>query len=68
VIGEERLDDAGAELLAQVEREVRQAHAVRHGAGQAHGVRRAARRLGVIVRIGPQLERHGDRLAAGAGY
>ena len=58
-----RLDDAGAELVAQVEREVRQAHAVRERAGAAHGVGRAARALAVVLGVAPELERHGDDLA-----
>jgi hypothetical protein len=66
VVVEPRRHDAGAELLAQVEREVRQAHAVRERAGDAHRVRGAARRLGVVRLVGPQLERDGDRLAAPA--
>jgi hypothetical protein len=37
---------------------VRHAHAVRQRAGEADGVRRAARRLGVVGRVGPQFERH----------
>ena len=63
VAGQERLDDAGAELRAQVEREVRQAHPVRDRAREPDRVRRAARRLGVVLRVGPQLERDRDRLA-----
>ena len=54
------------ERRAQVEREVRQAHPVRDGAREPHGVRRAARGLRVVGRVAPQLERHRDRLAARA--
>ena len=61
VAGQERVHHPGAELLAQVEREVRQAHPVRDRAREADGVGRAARRLGVVGRVGPQLERHGGR-------
>ena len=67
VLVEPRRHDARAELVAQVEREVRQAHAVRERARDAHGVRRAARRLGVVLRVGPQLERDRDDVAARAG-
>ncbi len=56
--GQERVDDAGPELGPQVEREVRQAHPVRDRAGDPDRVRRAARRLGVVGLVGPQLERH----------
>ena len=38
---------------------------MRDGAGQADGVGRAAGRLGVVLRVRPQLERDRDRLAAG---
>ena len=66
VVVEEGLDDAGAELLAQVEGEVRDAHSVRQRPGAAHRLSRAARALAVVGRIGPQLE--GDRrdIASGA--
>ena len=50
VVGEERRDDAGGERRAQVEREVRQPHPVRDRAREPDGVRRAARRLGVVRR------------------
>ena len=63
VAGQERVDDAGPERLAQVERQVRQPHPVRERAGDPHGVGRAARRLGVVLRVRPQLERHRHRLA-----
>ena len=59
VIGQPRLDDAGAELVAQVEGEVRKAHAVGEGARAAHRAGRAARALGVVVGVAPELERHG---------
>ena len=44
-------------------REVRQAHAVRHGAGGADGARAAAGGLGVVVLVAPELERDADGLA-----
>ena len=65
VAGQERVDDAGAELGAQVEREVRQPHPVRERAGEPDGVRRAAGRLGVVLGVGPQLERDGGGVLAG---
>ncbi len=67
MVGEERRDDAGGERLPQVECQMRQAHPVGDGAGEPHGVGRAARRLGVVGRVAPQLQRHADGLAAGAG-
>jgi len=57
VAGQERVDHARAELLAQVERQVRQPHPVRQSAREPDGIRRAARRRGVVLRIGPQLQR-----------
>jgi hypothetical protein len=66
MIGEERRHDALGERRAQVEREVRQPHTVRDRPREPDGVRRAARRLGVVRGIAPQLERHRDRLAPGA--
>ena len=62
VIGDPRVDDAGAKRVAQVERDVRQAHPVREPSRVAHRARRAAGALGVVVRVAPQLERDGDRL------
>ena len=66
VVGEERRDDARGERGAQVEREVRQPQLVRDRAREPDGVRGAARRLGVVGRIAPQLERDRDRLAPGS--
>ena len=60
VPGEPRLDDAVAELRAQVEREVRQAELVRERPRAAHGLRRAAAALAVVPGVRPQLERDGD--------
>ena len=57
---QERVDDAGAERLAQVQREVRHAHPVRDRACHAHGVRGAAGGLGVVLGVRPQLERDRD--------
>ena len=61
---QEVVHDLGAEALAQVEREVRDAHAVGERAGAGHGLGRAAAELAVGGRVGPQLERHGDHLVA----
>ena len=63
VLGQPRLDDPGAELLAEVEREVREVHAVRERARCAHGGGRAAGALGVVVGVRPELERHGCHVA-----
>ena len=67
VRGQERVDDAGAEAVPQVEREVRQAEPVRERPRFAHGRRRAARALGVVLRVGPQLDRHRDHVVARLG-
>ncbi len=64
MVVEKRRDDAGAELGAQVEREVRQAHPVRERTRVADRLRRAAGALAVVLLVGPQLERDGDRVAA----
>ncbi len=67
VTGDERLDNAGAKLLAQVDREMRQAHRVRKPAGLGHRRRRAAAALRIVLDVGPELERDGGgraRLAA----
>ena len=67
VLGDPRLDHAGPERGPLVEREVRQAHPVRERAGVADGARRAARGARVVLGVGPQLERHRDGRAPGAG-
>ncbi len=64
MVVEERADDAGAELGAQVEREVRHPHPVRQRTGMADRLRGAAGALAVVLLVGPQLERDGDRVAA----
>ena len=66
VVGQPGIDDAGAELGAQVDREVGHAQAVRQLARAADRLRRAAARLAVVLRVGPQLERDPDRLRARA--
>ena len=67
VIGQPALDHAGAELRSEVDRQVRHAQAVRQLARAAHGLRRAAAGLAVVLGVGPQLERHPDRLLAALG-
>ena len=62
---EEAVHDLGAEALAQVEREVRDAHAMGELARAAHGLRRAAALLAVGAGVGPQLERDRHDLVAG---
>ncbi len=64
MIGQPAVDDAGAELRAQVDRQVRHAQLVRQLARAAHGLRRAAAEIAVVLRVRPQLERHADGLAA----
>ena len=56
--------DAGAELRAQVDREVRHPEPVGDVAGPPDGLGRAAAEVPVVVGVRPQLERHPDRLAA----
>ena len=63
--GEPRLDHLRAELRAQVDREVRESEAVGERARAANRLRRAAAALAVVLGVGPQLERHGDRTRAG---
>ena len=64
VVGHPGVDDARPEGVAHVERQVREAHAVRQRAGRADGRRRAARPLAVGLRVAPQLDGHGRDLAA----
>ncbi len=68
MLAEPRLDDAGAELGAQVDRQVRQPELVGERAGAADGLGRAAAEAGVVGGIGPQLERDADRFLAGVAY
>ena len=63
MVGEPAVDDAGAELGAQVDREVRQAVAVGERAGAADGLGRAAAALAVVLGVGPELERDADDVA-----
>ena len=61
----ERLDDRAAELLAQVERHVRQPSLVTGAPRRDHRGRRAARPLVVRRgRVDPEPERHADRVHA----
>ena len=64
VAGEPGVDDTGAEVGAQIDREVRQSESMRERARAAHSSRRAAAGLAVVLRVRPQLERHRDRLRA----
>src|ERR1700679_1191637 len=62
MIGQPAIYHAGAELLAQVDREVREAHAMGDIARGAHRLRRAAAALAVVLRVSPPLERPRHRL------
>ena len=62
---QEVVDDRGPELVAQVQREVGQAHAVGRRPRPGHGLGRAAAALPVGAGIRPQLERHGQHVPAG---
>ena len=65
VAAHERLDHGAPELLAQIERHVRQAEPVAGRAGREHGLGRAAGALGVrAARIEPEPESDADRLRA----
>ena len=66
VAGDERVDDGAAELLAQVERHVRQPERVAGLARGDHGLGRAAGALGVGPgRVEPEPQRDPDRLRPG---
>ena len=67
LIGEPVLDDAGAELGAQVDRQVGHSERMRERAGAADGLGGAAREIAVVVGVRPQLERHRDGLLAALG-
>ncbi len=60
---DERLDDPGAELVTQVDREVRELHRVGERAGLRDRGRRAAAAFGVVLTVGPQLQRDRGRRA-----
>ncbi len=60
---DERLDHAGAELVAQIDREVREPHRVRERPRLGDRRRRAAAALRVVLGIGPEVERHRHGLA-----
>jgi hypothetical protein len=62
---EEAIDHLGPEALAQVERYVRDAHAVGELPRSPDRLGRAARLVAVGRGIGPQLERDGHDLVAG---
>jgi len=60
-------DHPGAELGAQVDRQVRHPEAVGELASAAHGLCRAAAQIAVVLGIGPQLKGHPDGLGASLG-
>ena len=67
VAADERLDDGAPELLAQVERDVRQPALVAEPPRGEHRRGRAARALGLgRLRVDPEAERHAERLRPGA--
>ena len=68
MIGEPTVDDAGSELGAQVDREMRHAELVGELARAADGLCRTAAELAVVVGVRPQLERHGDCFLARLAY
>jgi hypothetical protein len=61
---DEGVDHIGAEALAQIEREVRDAHAMSERAGSGHRLRRAAGARAVGAGVGPELERDRHDLVA----
>ena len=66
VAADERADDRAAELLAQVERDVRQPERVAGRARREHGFGRAAGALAVgPFGVEPEPERHADRVRPG---
>jgi hypothetical protein len=65
VLGQEVVHHRAAELVAQVEGEVGNAHALGEAPGPDHGLGRAAALLAVRGGVGPQLEGHGHHLVAG---
>ena len=64
VAGQERVHDARPELRPQVQREVREAHAVRDHPREPDRVGAAAGRGGVVLLVAPELERHRDGVLA----
>jgi len=66
---DEWVDDRLPKGLAQIERDVREAERLARFARRDNRGRRAANALGVLPRrIGPQPQRHSDRLAAGVAH
>jgi hypothetical protein len=64
VLGDEVVDDRGAEAGAHVERHVRDPHPVGERARSRDGLRGAAAPLAVVRGVRPQLERHANDLVA----
>ena len=64
MLGDPVVDDLGPELLAQVERDVWQAHAVSESARGRDRLRRAAGLRAVAGGVGPELEGYGEDLLA----
>ena len=62
--GDEVVDDLAPELVAQVERDVRDAHAVRERAGAGDRLGRAAALGAIAVGVGPKLECDADDVIA----
>ena len=65
VAAQERADHAGAELVLEVEGQVRDAERVGDPAGAEHRLGRAAAALPVGALVGPELEGDRDQLAPG---
>ena len=65
VAAQERTDHAGAELVLQVQGQMRDPERVGDPPGAEHRLGRAAAALAVGALVGPELERHRDDLAPG---
>ena len=62
IAGQERIDDTGAEVLAQIDGQVRDPHLMGDAAGEPHRLRRAAALFAVVGGVRPELERHREDL------
>src|SRR3954469_17060270 len=65
VPGDEVVDDLAPKLVAQVERDVRNPHAVSESARTRDGLQRATALSAVPARVRPKLERDSDDVVAG---